>query len=174
MAGYTIVNILHEDAFDLSTVLIIVNIVLIILVALSFVAYDRSMHRAHEMIQRKAAKSTEFVSSMFPADMHRRLFDTSITELQVTDSIMKFNKVNSPVGKSASIMPKIKARRNSSMGLTAPRHEDGTYKSKPIAELYPETTIMVRHCCSRYEYLDSSLKSSRSIHNCFHVCSLRI
>ena len=183
MAGYTIINILHEDAFDLSTVLIIVNIVLILLVALSFVAYDRSMHRAHEMIQRKAAKSTEFVSSMFPADMHRRLFDTSITELQVPDSVMKFNdKVNSPEGKSASIMPKVKARRNGSIGLIALQHEDGTYKSKPIAELYPETTIMVRHRCLRAEYYDSSLISSRSIHNCFHmrvcvrvcVCSWRI
>lgn len=171
MAGYTIINILHEDAFDLSTVLIIVNIVLILLVALSFVAYDRSMHRAHEMIQRKAAKSTEFVSSMFPADMHRRLFDTSITELQVPDSVMKFNdKVNSPEGKSASIMPKGKARRNGSIGLIALQHEDGTYKSKPIAELYPETTIMVRHRCLRDEFIMIRLSNHLAPFTIVFIC----
>jgi hypothetical protein len=105
---------------------------------MSFVAYDRSMQRAHAMIQRKAAKSTEFVSSMFPADMHRRLFDTSMTELQIPDSLVTRND------QAPTPQPKIKARRNSSIGITATRYEDGTYKSKPIAELYPETTIMVR------------------------------
>lgn len=135
-------NLLREDAFDLSTILISVHIALIVLVALAFVAYDRSMLRAHALIQRNAAKSTEFVSSMFPADLHRRLFDTSITELKVPDSSMtRGDKVKSP-------KPKMKARRKSSMGVTATdtRHDDGTYKSKPIAELYPETTIMVRRC----------------------------
>ena len=96
------------------------------------------MQRAHALIQRNAAKSTEFVSSMFPADMHRRLFDTSISELKIPDAVVKSPK------------PRMKARRNSSIGMTATRHEDGTYKSKPIAELYPDTTIMVRRYCLLY------------------------
>lgn len=157
VAAYTIINILHEDAFDLSTILIIILIVLIGLVALSFFAYDRSMQRAHARIQRKAAKSTEFVSSMFPADMHRRLFDSSIPELKVPDSLMTRDiKVKSP-------KPKVKARRNSSIGMTASRHEDGTYKSKPIAELYPETTIMVRRCRLQCESFVSYLQSLISL-----------
>lgn len=113
------------------------------------------MQRVHTTIQRKAAKSTEFVASMFPADMHRRLFDASITELQIPDSLLKMeDKVKSPERIRALGKPNMKARRNSSIGMTATRLEDGTYKSKPIAELYPETTIMVRPTLPRLPYTD--------------------
>jgi hypothetical protein len=153
VAACTIIIILHEDAFDSSTILIIFLIVLMVLVALSFLAYDRSMQRAHVMIQRKAAKSTEFVASMFPADMHRRLFDASITELPIPDSLLKIeDRAKSPEGIRALVKPSMKARRNSSIGVTATRLEDGTYKSKPIAELYPETTIMVRQTFATLSY----------------------
>jgi hypothetical protein len=114
-------------------------------VAMSVVAYDRSMQRAHALIQRKAAKSTEFVSSMFPADMHRRLFDTSISGLNVPDSFLTRD-----IKMKKSPKPKVKDRRSTgtSVGTTSvTRNEDGTYKSKPIAELYPETTIMVCSFC---------------------------
>ena len=87
---------------------------------------------------------------------------------------MKFSdKVNSPEGKIASIMPKVKARRSSSIGLIAPQHEDGTYKSKPIAELYPETTIMVRHRFLRDKYYETSLKII-SLHSQLFSLSWRI
>lgn len=146
VAAYTVIHLVHEDAFDVSTILILVIIVLMILVALSLVAYDRSMQRTHAMIQEKAAKSTEFVASMFPSDMHRRLFDASKGELQIPESLCQLeDRVKSSQDKYRTIVkPNMRLRRNSSMRSTTTRLEDGTYKSKPIAELYPETTIMVR------------------------------
>jgi hypothetical protein len=88
------------------------------------------MQRVNGQVTQYAAKSTEFVSSMFPANMHQRLFESSAEQFN-SDIVF-----NCQIGADNEVM--IKPQR-----ISSNTQEVGTYKTKPIADLYPETTVMV-------------------------------
>jgi hypothetical protein len=113
---------------------------------LIFLMYDRHMQGTNHKIIHKAAKSTEFVSSMFPANMHQRLFDSSLAYLhseEVLNDPGEGDDANA--AENGSLVPP-QGTESSLTRRDRDNHQDfgALLKSKPIAELYPETTIMVR------------------------------
>ena len=89
--------------------------------------YDRFVHRRNTMVVGVAARSNEIISSLFPTQVRDRLFAEKDEADKAPKSKLKsmlvsgnFLEVNADGGDDADFM----------------------YKSKPIADLFPETTIL--------------------------------
>jgi hypothetical protein len=140
-AAATIVELLRNYSPTTTIVLVTAFTGLSFCLILAFLMYDRHMQGTNNKIANNAAKSTEFVSSMFPANMHQRLFDSSLAYLNSDEAL---NNMGDDDGASASengLLEPHSTRRDSGVQKDA----NVLMKSKPIAELYPETTIMVRN-----------------------------
>lgn len=115
---------------------------LFVVMAVAFFAYDKLMQETNIKIIRAVAKTNAFVSSMFPANFHKRLFDLTADPTSTYDNVP---------GNTTSFDETRKKRQSLSKvyGLTSRRgsntddDEDSLFTGKPIADLYPETTIMV-------------------------------
>jgi hypothetical protein len=141
-----IIEILRSYSPTTTIVLVAVLVALAFCLIIAFFMYDRHMQGTNNKILHNAAKSTEFVTSMFPANMHQRLFDSSLAYLQSDENL---HDMRDDHGASAAENGLLEPPSRTESGLTS---RDGDHqkdtsalmKSKPIAELYPETTIMVR------------------------------
>jgi hypothetical protein len=118
---------------------------LFLLMTAAFFVYDNFMRQTHDKIIRSAAKSNAFVSSMFPAGIHQRLFDSSATDL--TSAGNNGNPENATTEADARrkghSMRKVAGETDRGSDIDG-NADKGMYNCKPIADLYPETTIMVR------------------------------
>jgi hypothetical protein len=91
-----------------------------------FIAYDRAEAARNRKVVATAAKANRIVQSMFPSMVQSRLFDSEKDEEEVRQSTQDKTKTT-----LRSIMDG---------GDVAP--EVSNKVSKPIADLYPNTTIM--------------------------------
>ena len=103
-----------------------------LLMALTFAMYDRFVNRRNDKIVLAATRSNAIISSLFPTQVRDRLFAA------------KDDKYNS----QDYVTPKKKLKTMMTNGeFEVEADEDGEdsdymYKTKPIADLFPETTIL--------------------------------
>jgi cytoskeletal protein RodZ len=99
-----------------------------LILALTFFMYDRFVRRRNEKVVNAAARSTKLVSSLFPSTVRDRLLaeqEHAEQREQGTKSRLK----NFLAG-------------DGSAACDLEETDDIMYKTKPIADLFPETTIL--------------------------------
>jgi class 3 adenylate cyclase len=90
-----------------------------------FLLYDCMVERRQNAVMRSAKKSNAIVSSLFPKNVRDRLMED--------DSILRQYKSEKKHGNNPF---------SSSVVDAGHRKEDGPFGSRPIADLFPETTVM--------------------------------
>jgi Adenylate and Guanylate cyclase catalytic domain len=131
-------SLYYSDAFESETgthvaVFCTVAIAIIfILMAGTFAMYDHFVRRRNSKVVSAAAKSNAIISSLFPTQVRERLFA---------------EKEEQQLGASSGTKSKLKSMLTSGsfMEVKATDEVDENefmYKSKPIADLFPETTIL--------------------------------
>jgi hypothetical protein len=101
--------------------------------ALAFVAFDCLVSRRHKKLLRTAQKQHAIVSSLFPKSVHKKL-------MQEAEDDLKLQKTSlSTYGKAGL--------RNY---LREEDRENEVTKTKPIADLFPETTIMFADIAGKF------------------------
>ncbi|EEC43180.1 predicted protein [Phaeodactylum tricornutum CCAP 1055/1] len=101
------------------------------LMALTFLVYDRFVHRRNIKVVNAAARSNAIVSSLFPSNVRDRLFEDA--------------KARSDVNQAAHSRLKTFLHNGDSSDTAITdenAHHSDFFKTKPIAELFPHTTIM--------------------------------
>lgn len=118
-----------EEGNNLETICAVAVALIFAILTGAFCMYDRFVHRRNEMVVGVAARSNEIISSLFPTQVRDRLFaekdetkagaapKSKLKSMLVSGN---FSEVNADGGDDADFM----------------------YKSKPIADLFPETTIL--------------------------------
>jgi class 3 adenylate cyclase len=97
-----------------------------VLMALTFLMYDRFIQKRNEKVINAAARSNAIVSALFPSNVRDRLFAEAKEEEQ------KGNRWLAPKSGLKNFLAEGEAKTDDGM----------MFKSKPIADLFPETTIM--------------------------------
>lgn len=141
-----------EESYQTNNAAIYTTVVVLIFVFTTFVfvVYDFLVQRRQDRVHSGAMKSNAIISSLFPAEVRERLFQNSLE----TDGA----KGNRPFGKytGKNIEPAARFRLKSYLdndnadSATKTTHADGTevkampemYDTKPIADLFPNTTVM--------------------------------
>ncbi len=143
-----------EDSYETNTPAILTTVVVLIFVftSLVFIMYDFLVQRRQSRVQSAALKSNAIVSSLFPAEVRDRLFEHSSDTERI--------KSIKASGKYKTLEPAAKFRLKSYLdsdilgGEAAPTDDDDgmdvnpagaipeMYETKPIADLFPNTTVM--------------------------------
>lgn len=104
-----------------------------VILIVSFFIYDRYVSKRNSKVVAVAAKTNEIVASLFPEAVRDRLFEDK------TDDSKKEKKG----GKETDEAMITKFLSGSAvMDDEVDEEEEFMYKSRPIADLYPQTTIM--------------------------------
>lgn len=118
-------------------------------VAIVFLLYDRVVQRKNAELRGAAERTTALVSSLFPANVHDRLFDSKLSETAKANGKKTPNKTR--LSDVANENFAETATNVSSHSINHDLEEDEEdeqdsenlfFKSKPIADLFPSTTIM--------------------------------
>lgn len=104
--------------------------------AMVFVLYDYSVQRRQRKVLMTAERTTAIVSSLFPKSVQKRIMADAAAEMEAN-----FNRRKSSSGKD---------KLRSFLGEGSSKAESGSkvssapsvYQTKPIADFFPETTIM--------------------------------
>ena len=112
----------------------IVVLCIFITMAGTFVIYDLFVGRRNDTVVKAAMRSNAILSSLFPSNVRDRLFDTHAVEAP------------SPQHQKNGRLPKSRLKNYLSTGDYTERIDEDdigatAYRSKPIADLFPETTI---------------------------------
>lgn len=125
-----------QDSNDLPMIFTIVVSIIFIATSMTFCMYDGFVRRRNAKVLDAAAESNAIISSLFPVNVRDRLFE----EAKQKAKTKKKNKRN-PAG--------IKSQLKNMMadgGLDRKEAktdvDDLIYEGKPIADLFPETTIL--------------------------------
>lgn len=87
--------------------------------------YDNFVRKRNAKVVSAAARSNAIISSLFPANVRQRMFQEADEK------------------KSAEHAPKSRLKSMMANGdFNTTKEDDIMYKSKPIADLFPETTIL--------------------------------
>lgn len=115
-----------------------------VVMAIIFLIYDRFVRSRNEKVVIAAARSNAIVSSLFPSNVRARLLAEKGTD---EDNTGKGKGRNDP-------------NRSTLKGFLAGETQQDTemqdadvYKSKPIADLFPETTVMFGDIVGTYAWL---------------------
>lgn len=98
----------------------------------AFFIYDLFVQRRNRKVVAMATKTNEIVASLFPEAVRERLFQDNPKETK------KASAVN---GENDDTIKKFLSG-NTEMDDEVDEAEEFMYKTRPIADLYPETTIM--------------------------------
>ena len=101
-----------------------------LILALTFFMYDRFVRRRNEKVVNAAARSTKLVSSLFPSTVRDRLLAEQEHAEQQEQQGTKSRLKNFLAGDGFTVAGDLEET------------DDIMYKTKPIADLFPETTIM--------------------------------
>jgi Adenylate and Guanylate cyclase catalytic domain len=111
-----------SNASHLATISTISVVAVFLFMAMAFAMYDRFVRHRNDKIMGAAARSNGIISSLFPSQVRDRLFAAN----------------DGPISSSKQDLSKQRLLGNES--------EDGddelAYKSMPIADLFPETTVL--------------------------------
>jgi class 3 adenylate cyclase len=133
-----------EDEYHSNIPIILTSVVAVTfcLMILTFLAYDWFVQRRNQMVVGAAARANGILSTLFPKNIRDRLFEER--ELEEENKLASQRKplLDRP-GNKARLS---KFLNNEADGLNAEEDadddDDFMYKSKPIADLFPETTIL--------------------------------
>jgi class 3 adenylate cyclase len=119
-----------EDDYhsSLPIVLTVVVAATFFIMVAAFFLYDWFVHRRNNKVVGEAARSNAIVSSLFPSSVHDRLFEENA-------------KKKAARAAEAPTKSRIKNFLASETGVVDD-DDDIMYKTKPIADLFPETTIL--------------------------------
>ncbi|CAJ1964594.1 unnamed protein product [Cylindrotheca closterium] len=139
-----------ESSFPPYVPILIVTVVFSII----FVIYDVVLRRREEKVMGEAKKTNDILSALFPAGVHNRLFgkgnNDKIEEVEEEEAITAKQTPESSKYRLKSYLAnedqktKANANINTPLGTSAQESVPGAdmYGTKPIADLFPNTTIM--------------------------------
>jgi class 3 adenylate cyclase len=110
------------------------------LMAFTFFVYDRFVHRRNTKVVNAAARSSAIVTSLFPSNVRARLYEEAEEKAK--------QKISSKLAGVQAPQSQLKDFLNGSdsngkvVDFANEEDELNFFKSKPIAELFPNTTIM--------------------------------
>mgnify|MGYP000686093088 CR=1 FL=1 len=109
---------------------------------LTFLAYDWFGQRRNEKVVGAAARANAILSSLFPKNIRDRLFE----ERELEEEQQKYAGQKKPFldqpGNKARLTSFLNNDGDEVMAEEDDDDDDVMYKSKPIADLFPETTIL--------------------------------
>jgi class 3 adenylate cyclase len=118
-------------------------IAIFFMMGLPLLFYNKMTKRRQDKLVGEAVRTTNILTSLFPSNVHNRLFGRTGEEAdgrELADQIRKReNGVYRDILSGESDM--ISQRRHSNESLED-EVVNGIYKTKPIADLFPNTTIM--------------------------------
>jgi Adenylate and Guanylate cyclase catalytic domain len=109
------------------------------LLASSFWIYDRFVHQRNVKIMGAAASSNAFLSTLFPTDVRQRLLADEEAE---DDDDERDNVRASRSGAALKVGHKPHALSSSLRDSATDQDTKPAYKTKPIADLFAETTVL--------------------------------
>jgi len=112
----------------------------------TFIVYDNFVRRRNDKVVNAAAQSNAILSSLFPSNVRDRLFAEKVGEKQGQGS----KKTSSGGGGTKTRLRSFLDTDGASVPMTGDAGIDGEglgYEGKPIADLFPDTTIMVSPLC---------------------------
>jgi len=110
---------------------------LFLLMALVFIFYDRCVNMRNNKVIGAAARSAAIVRSLFPSTVHDRL-------MEAHDSPAKGGSKSRKNAKNSASLEGYLDGDLKAQDTDMDDEDADLYKSKPIADLFPQTTIMVR------------------------------
>ena len=125
------------------------HVVITVITIALFLMYDRSVTGHHQQLVHSSAQATEFVSSMFPENLHRQLFAPPMINSKQVDVVprqdnqRKTRDLDEECGFQKSIDTTDTTFSDSSSSWTQNSLQSSVLSSPPIAELYPETTVLL-------------------------------
>jgi hypothetical protein len=133
-------TIVMEEEYHTNQPLIFTVVVVMIFLFTSFVflLYDYLVQKRQNKVHSAAIKSNAIVSSLFPAEIRDRLFQHNETPEQ---NLKGSNKKNSGKVSGADVAAKFRLKTYLDNG-EATQDAPVMYESKPIADLFPNTTVM--------------------------------
>jgi Adenylate and Guanylate cyclase catalytic domain len=125
---------LEEKIDDRSSSLACILFILtsFVITALIFLMYDRFVKRRNQKIVLAAARSNAIISSLFPSQVRDRLFAAKDEKYNSQDYATPKRQL-----KTMIVNGEFQANVNADAD-----DDDFMYKTKPIADLFPETTIL--------------------------------
>jgi class 3 adenylate cyclase len=111
------------------------------LMILTFLTYDWFVQRRNQMMVGAAARANAILSTLFPKNVRDRLFEERELEEKNTIDGKKKPLLDLP-GNKARLSNFLIEARDLNADDTDADDNDFMYKSKPIADLFPETTIL--------------------------------
>lgn len=118
--------------------------VIFFVMALTFCVYDEFVRRRNSKVVKAAARSNAIVSSLFPSQVRDRLFAEKEDEQESNDKTQAPRNLKSMLSSGEFLHPNIGEDDD----------DEIMYKSKPIADLFPETTILF---AGEYSMIDGFL-----------------
>lgn len=125
--------------------------------AMVFALYDYMVYRRQQKLLATAKRTGAIVSSLFPKDVQKRIMEDADRQAQEEEG----RKNGKALGFAA------KNQLKTFLDGDEVRSTEGVFKTKPIADLFPQVTIMVRTCLrdASSRRIASTLISSRCIHS---------
>jgi hypothetical protein len=133
---------LHEEYHTNTPLILTIGVISVFCVTcLVFFCYDRLVHIRQMKVIDTAQRSNAIVASLFPADVRKRLMNAS------GKSAKRKNK-NTFLNTSEGAKFKLKSYLNDT-GVAGPESKPGNEaaEDKPIADLFPSTTVMFADIC---------------------------
>jgi hypothetical protein len=136
---------LHQS--NLPTILSVTYAAVFVCIIIAFVLYDCNVQARNDKLIGAAVRSTAIVSSLFPTNVRDRL----LAEKEIEEDALNLSK------KTNTKFSNLRAFLNKERGTAEDSDDDDSddsesdddsidisniYKSKPIADLFPETTIL--------------------------------
>ena len=118
-----------ESETDMPYIFTVAICVIFSAMAVTFLVYDRFVQRRNNKVIDAATKSNEIINTLFPQQVRDRLFANRQQDMEVNNTKSKLKSMINTGDYAAS---------------TDDEEIDDNimYKTKPIADLFPETTIL--------------------------------
>jgi hypothetical protein len=122
----------QQNQTNLPLIFTILVMVIFVATSMTFCMYDGFVRRRNAKVLDAAAESNAIISSLFPTNVRDRLFEEAKQKAQLTKKGQAAAKSQL---KSMITSGNLAARSKSDV-------DDLIYEGKPIADLFPETTIL--------------------------------
>lgn len=128
--------LVSQQNTDLATYMTVAAIVPFFLMAFAFFAYDWFVNRRNSKVLAAAIDNGKIVSSLFPQNVRDRLIAENKAQAEIEEQVL-----SSP---SRAKLQQVLNMESSEFndGLPVGGEEGWMYSTKPIADHFPETTVM--------------------------------
>jgi hypothetical protein len=135
-----------EDSYESNAPAILTAVVVLIFLFTSFVfvMYDLLVQHRQNRVQNAAIKSNAIVSSLFPAEVRDRLFEQNADAQKGSKAPGKYKSVESAAKfrLKSYLDNDLAGGGNNGDGTNVDHTIPEMYDTKPIADLFPNTTVM--------------------------------